>query len=280
MPIPFENPHGAHALETLLARERSWAERARVATSAGGWLTEVRDALCFEPDEPCRARLSRHPDRPLGEPGKPGKPGAVCEPGSAWALACNLLEAVPDDRLDGLVQALGAPGTGLRRSWLHAPHDDLHVDGCGPILSIERASEGPVYVEVRTLDLALPSHAPTSAQLPHPESGWGDLEACRRLAIETARREVSPLALAATLRRLRSLTRTHGRRGFRYVVVRSRFGTPHDAVLRRAFDALRMRIGGEIDLGVMQAPVLVDRLADTGAHPTPGWIRDRFCVRS
>lgn len=278
MPIPVENPNGARALQALLAREHAWAERTGLGTDSGGRLLDPRDALCFEPDPSCRERLERHPDRPLGEQ---DKPGAVCEPGSAWGLACNLLEAVGDDRLDGLLAALRSPGAALRRSWLH-PHLD-HEAGSpagAPVLALERGALGPVYVEVRGADLAHAGTAPSASQLPHPAAGWGDLEACRRLAIEVSRPVAAPVELAATLRRLRSLTRLHGRRGFRYVVLRPRFATRFDGLLRRAFDGLRMRIGGEVDLDAIDVPTLIDALAAAAAHPDPAWVADRWCNRA
>jgi hypothetical protein len=80
------------------------------------------------------------------------------------------------------------------------------------------------------------------------------------------------------LRRIRTLCRSHGRRGFRYVVVRPLFDARFDARLRRAFDGVRMRIGGEVDFDAIDVGTLITRLEARGAdaHPALGWLADRY----
>jgi len=277
-PHPGSNasPH-LEAQEHLVRRERAWADRCGLAIDAAGRFVETRDVLCFEPGTEALARLARHPDRPLGEP---GKRGPVSEAASAWGLACNLLEAIPDSDLAGLVAALGAPGRATRRSWMHPAADRPSNAAETPCLAIERDDATPIYVEVRGVELTGPGiHDPDC--LPRPGEGWGDLEACRRVALESCAMPAphvhqAPHAPTATLRRLRSLSRAHGRRGFRYIVVRPRFDTPLDQVLRRSFDGLRMRVGGEVDFDAMDLTTLHARLAATSAHPALGWLADRY----
>ena len=268
---PLMRDRSAH--EAMLARERAWAARAGVATDAADQLVHPGDGLCFVPSNETPVRLARHPDRPLGES---GKHGAVDQLGSAWALACNVIEAIADDALGGLLDAVGAAGSALRRSLVH-PGDALAGEATrAPVYQIDRESGGPLFIEVHGASLAQ-GDEPDLHALPDPETGWGDLEGCRRLAGELDDR-FAPIPLASTLRRVRSITRSHGRRGFRYVVLRPHFDRAHDAKLRGAFDAVRMRIGGEVDFDAIDVSTLHARLSAAGpaAHPALGWLADRY----
>lgn len=259
------------AREHVHRRERMWADRCGLHVDADGRFADVRDALCFEPGPETLERLARHPDRPLGEP---DKRGPVSEPGSAWGLACNLLEAISDPDLAGLIAALGTSGSGTRRSWMHPAADRAGLPGEAPVLTIERDIAAPLYIEVRGAELTR-AVASDAGCLPRPGEGWGDLEACRRVALDSCRTSLPHLP-GATLRRLRSLSRAHGRRGFRYVVVWPRFDGHLDQVLRRGLDGLRMRIGGEIDFDALDLATLLARMTATGAHPAAGWLADRY----
>ena len=276
-PPSVSRPRSApDALEAILARERGWAARNGLATDAAGHLESPSDGLCFEPSGDTVARLARHPDRPLGEA---GKRGSASELGSAWALACNVVEAIPTEALGGLLAAVGAEGRAVRRSFVHPP-PSLEGEGARtPVAQIDREHGGPVFVEVHGAALARCSGSAPHA-LPLPETGWGDLEGCRRLAAECAQR-FAALPLAGTLRRIRALTRSHGRRGFRYVVVRPHFDRHHDEALRRGYDGVRMRIGGEVDFEALDVAWLHARLAHAGegAHPALAWLADRYLDR-
>jgi hypothetical protein len=335
-PKPDVDPPAA--FESMLARERRWASRNGLELDAAGHLVDASDGLCFAPTDDHRSRLDVHPDRPLGEAGKSAPIGEL---GSAWGLACNLLEAPSLDSLCGVLAALGAEGDIARRSWVHTLPAVAAATAEPPTAQIDRTRGGPVFVEVLGSELAL-DEAPRAGSLPRPDAGWGDLEGCRRLALETARFAAEPgpahesrrvavaptraqqsarvadaarpagqsahvadaarpesrsshvagavrpvqqgshvaaaIPLARMLRRIRTLSRAHGRRGFRYVVVRPVFDVRFDARLRRAFDGVRMRIGGEVDFDAIDVGTLIARLEarDTGAHPALGWLADRY----
>ncbi len=274
MPTPQEIAPRAH--ESILARERDWADRHGLALDPAGHLVDATEGLCFSPDAEQRARLERHPERPLGEPGAPGKPSPVGQLGSAWSLACNLLEAIPNDGLEALLAVLGTPGSAVRRGWVHPAPEVEAPSGRTPLLRIDREAGAPVFVDVVGAEIAR-RDAGAGALPVQATAGWGDLEGCRRLADE-ALHGASVIPLGGLLQRIRTLSRSHGRRGFRYVVVRPHFDAPFDEALRRGFDGLRVRIGGEVDFDALDLSTLLGRLAraSEGAHPALGWLADRY----
>ncbi len=273
MPMPMLRDIAPRALESILARERRWATRHGLALDVSGdHLSDADDALCVPLGEDERERLGRHPDRPLGEV---GKPAAVSRLGSAWGIACNLIAVVGPDAIGGLLSSVGAPGEPVRRGWVH-PSDSLDAGTPPtPLVRIDRGGDRPVFIEIRGAELAHGASA-CAHVLPDPPTGWGDLEGCRQLAAQATRGEGVPSA--RMLRRIRSLCRTLGRRGFRYVVVRPQFDAHFDDALRRHFDGIRMRIGGEVDFDAVDLATLHTRLARCAEspHPALGWLAERY----
>ena len=168
MPMPIPSETARRALESILARERRWAARHGHALDvAGDHLVDAADALCFALASAHRERLDRHPDRPLGET---DKRAPVSRLGSAWGVACNLIEAIPTEALDGLLEALGASGRAVRRGWVHSSE---RLDGgtaAPPLVRIDREGDRPVFVEMLGVELASGEHA-TGPALPQADAG-------------------------------------------------------------------------------------------------------------
>jgi hypothetical protein len=193
-----------------------------------------------------RAALERDPARPLGEASKSPPISAL---DSTHALVCNVFERRGPDARSRFSTALRSRTPLDRMSFVHdllGQGESLHP---AVALQFSGADARPIILHASFTEPYTQTAEPTDA-LPVPETGWGELQGCRNLAMELQfkRPHAHSFPIASTLRRLRTMTRIYGVRGFRYQYLWYDTADAAAARHRAHIDRLRMRIGGEIDL--------------------------------
>ncbi|MCG8591539.1 MAG: hypothetical protein MJE66_19765 [Proteobacteria bacterium] len=244
-------------LERLRRHLRRWAGEREIELDGGDCAQPATANLLWPLHPESEAELLANEPALLGDDRKPGE---LARLDSTLAFACNVFE---------FWRRAGAPVS--YPAWLPA----------GTQLWLEPAGALPTAVAVRLTEPYGGLDDRGTPDLDDDAERWAGLWGCRELARERAthparwqRLDVGRLLEAAV-----SLTRRHGPRGFRLLLLWVDCGGREARELRREIDRLRMRIGGEVEFAAAELRQWTALLGSTPAGAD--WrqaLEARYCL--
>lgn len=254
----------------ILESQLRWARRAGLEFDEAACVAEASEQLlCPLSPESRRELEAAHPGSTAGSTGGNRKAGALDALDSTLVLLCSLIEPVRSLGVDLLDRALGGRGKTSEVRLCDRLCDHGQGGDAGALESeLALGGDHPVYVLARFRE---PWAAPDRRRPADPDAGGAGFEGlagCRGLALDLRAnpRRFARLEVARILEAIRTLTRRHGRRGFRLVHLWYDGPGPEPREYARELDRLRMRVGGDVEWEALTWRSLFDRLRGAGPY--------------